>query len=799
MDILWKLRVEGYDEPIPATVPGSVYNDLINAGLLDDPYWRDDEDKALALMDKEFEYTGTFDFDTTTIDEFKDIILRFNGIDTLADIWLNGCKLGSPDNMHRIWEYGVKELIKDKNEIKVIFHSPTKYIAMKHKEDPLILGTEDAMKGFPFIRKAHYMFGWDWGPRLPDAGIWRDVELIKTRNKRLTNVYIRQIFNDDMSSVELKTEADQGPLRLTIEDPDGNTIDGTTIDNPRLWWPNNMGGQPLYTVTVELLDDDNNDRTLDTWQKRIGLRTLTMSTQEDEYGSEFCHVINGIKIFAMGADYIPEDNILARTNKDRTRELLTRCKEANFNAIRVWGGGLYPSDDFYDLCDELGLIVWQDMMFACANYRLTDEFEENIKAELTDNIRRLRHHASLSLWCGNNEMEMFVDEGEWGAHEDPKIREDYLKMYEDIFPAILSKEDPDRFYWPASPSCGGNFEDPNSPDKGDVHYWDVWHGNKPFTEYRKFNFRYLSEFGFQSFPSIKTIETFTLPSDRNVFSYIMEKHQRNASANGKIMNYLEQTFLYPNDFDTLIYASQLLQAEAIRYGVEHLRRNRGRSMGAVYWQLNDCWPVASWSSIDYCGRLKALHYYASRFFAPVMISCAEEGMLTHSLNVNKEPEPVHKAFRLNVVNDTLTPRKGTVSRQLRKASGEIIKAEKEDVSLPALSALWLENVELPEADMFSEYISFRYEEDGQPVSEGTVLLCPPKYFKFEDPELTVKVEGDKIKVSAKAYAKSVQIRNGNDDLLLSDNFFDLNAEEKTVKILRGEPSDITVRSVYSIR
>ncbi len=798
MDILWKLRVEGYDEPIPATVPGSVYNDLINAGLLDDPYWRDNEDKALALMDKEFEYTGTFDFDTTTIDEFKDIILRFNGIDTLADIWLNGSKLGSPDNMHRIWEYGVKELIKDKNEIKVIFHSPTKYIAMKHKEDPLILGTEDAMKGFPFIRKAHYMFGWDWGPRLPDAGIWRDVELIKTRNKRLTNVYIRQIFNDDMSSVELKAEADQGPIRLTIEDPDGNTIDGTTIDNPRLWWPNNMGGQPLYTVTVELLDDDNN-RTLDTWQKRIGLRTLTMSTQEDEYGSEFCHVINGIKIFAMGADYIPEDNILARTNKERTRELLTRCKEANFNAIRVWGGGLYPSDDFYDLCDELGLIVWQDMMFACANYRLTDEFEDNIKEELTDNIRRLRHHASLGLWCGNNEMEMFVDEGEWGAHEDPKIRQDYLKMYEDIFPSILRKEDPDRFYWPASPSCGGSFEDPNSPDKGDVHYWDVWHGNKPFTEYRKFNFRYLSEFGFQSFPSIKTIETFTLPSDRNVFSYIMEKHQRNASANGKIMNYLEQTFLYPNDFDTLIYASQLLQAEAIRYGVEHLRRNRGRSMGAVYWQLNDCWPVASWSSIDYCGRLKALHYYASRFFAPVMISCAEEGMLTHSLNVNKEPEPVHKAFRLNVVNDTLTLRKGTVSRQLRKASGEIIKAEKEDVSLPALSALWLENVELPEADMFSEYISFRYEENGQTVSEGTVLLCPPKYFKFEDPELTVKVEGDEIKVSAKAYAKSVQIRNGNDDLLLSDNFFDLNAEEKTVKILRGEPSDITVRSVYSIR
>ena len=791
------MRISGQDKYIPAAVPGSVYNDLIEAGLLEDPYWRDNEDKALKLMENEFEYLGTFEFDTGEKEEYKEIILRFNGIDTLADIYLNGVNLGFVNNMHRIWEYSVKDLLRQENEIKVIFHSPTRFIARKHEEDPLILGTEDAMKGFPFIRKAHYMFGWDWGPRLPDAGLWRDVELIKVRKERLTDVYIRQHFNDDMTSVSLEIVTDKKPVKITVEDPDGNLIEGTTIINPRLWWPNNMGDQPLYTVTAELIDEDGS--TLDIWKRRIGLRKLTMSTEEDEYGNEFCHVVNGVKVFAMGADYIPEDNILTRMNKQRTRELLTRCREANFNAVRVWGGGLYPSDDFYDLCDELGFIVWQDLMFACANYRLSPEFEENIKAEAEDNIRRLRHHASLGLWCGNNEMEMFVDQGEWGAHNDPRIREDYLKMYEELFPSILSKEDPDRFYWPASPSCGGNFETPDSPDKGDMHYWDVWHGNKPFTEYRKFYFRYLSEFGFQSFPSLKTIESFTLPSDRNVFSYIMEKHQRNASANGKIMNYLEQTFLYPCDFGTLIYASQLLQAEAIKYGVEHLRRNRGRCMGAIYWQLNDCWPVASWSSIDYYGRLKPLHYCAKRFFSPVMISCAEEGLLTHSLNVNAEPSPVRKAFRLNVANDTRTPRKGRVCWQLRKASGEIVEAKEEEVTLPALSALWLDRVELPEADMFSEYISFRYEEEGKVISEGTVLFCPPKFYKFEDPCLQVKTDGDELVVSARAYAKSIFIQNQNDDLILSDNCFDLNGGSRRVKIVSGDPVGLKIMSVYSIR
>ena len=812
----WTMKIRGTDESVPAAVPGSVYTDLLNAGRMEDPYYRANEEQALELMKNDFVYSGSFDVDKEAADAADEVLLRFNGLDTIADIELNGKPLGSANNMHRIWEYSVKELLRPEgNALRIVFHSPVRYIAEQYREDPAILGTEDAMRGFPKIRKGHYMFGWDWGPRLPDAGIWKDVEVLAVNRCRFAGVYVRQVFSEDLSSVTLKTECrfrtgeeetSELPsgmkILATVTAPDGTVLydrvsdlSGIRIEHPMFWWPNGLGGQPLYSVTVEITDPDG--QVCDTWSRRIGLRKMEMSTRKDEYGSEFAHVVNNVKFFAMGADYIPEDNILSRTSAARTRKLLEQCVAAHFNCIRVWGGGLYPGDDFYDICDELGLVVWQDFMFACAHYRLTREFEENILAELRDNIRRLRHHASLGLWCGNNEMEMFAKQGTWGATDE--IRRDYLKMYEDLFPKLAAAEDPDRFYWPASPSCGGGFDDPNAPDRGDVHYWDVWHGSKPFTEYRKFYFRYLSEFGFQSFPSIRTVEQFTLPEDRNVFSYVMEKHQRNAAANGKIMNYMEQTFLYPTSLDTLIYASQLLQAEAIRYGVEHFRRNRGRCMGTVYWQLNDCWPVASWSSIDYYGRWKALHYYARRFFAPVMISCEEEGLLTQSMNVNEEPFDVRKSIRLNVTNETLSPVNGRVSWQLRRPDGSVIREDSTEIRVGALSAAWLDKVELDDAALYENYVSYQPCVEGTTVSEGTVLFCAPKHFRFRDPELKVRREGDEIVVSAACYAKSIEIRNENDDLILSDNFFDLNGGEKRVKIISGEPAGLQVRSVYSIR
>ena len=814
----WRMRVAGDRQWFPAQVPGSVYQDLLNSGMIDDPYDRDNELAALAVMDQDFEYELEFDTPAGMLEQ-EAVLLRFEGIDTVADLELNGMALGHVENMHRTWEFPVKDALREKeNRLRVCLRSPTRYIRQANEKNPL-LGTADAMEGFPHLRKAHCMFGWDWGPRLPDAGIWRAVSLMAYSAARLDNVYITQEHGEDAVTLRFQVQAVRPgeaslldlsaaqaaglSCRAVVTGPGGEQWEaggqalfhsGIVIQTPRLWWPNGYGDQPLYRAAVELL---SNGTVIDRWERRIGLRTMTVCRDKDQWGEQFCHMVNGVKIFAMGADYIPEDCILARMTPERTRWLLEQARAAHHNCIRVWGGGHYPADAFYDACDELGLVVWQDFMFACAVYDLTEAFEANIIAEAVDNIKRLRHHASLGLWCGNNEMEMFVELGVWV--NKPSQKSDYVKMYEYLLPKLCRRYDPNTFYWPASPSSGGAFDKPNDENRGDAHYWDVWHGNKPFTEYRKFYFRYVSEFGFQSFPSLKTCESFTRPEDRNIFSYVMEKHQRNATANGKIMNYLEQTFLYPTDFDTVLYASQLLQAEAIRYGIEHFRRHRGRCMGTIVWQLNDCWPVASWSSIDYCGRWKALHYYEKRCFAPVLLSCQEEGVLTQNPNPNAQPYVVRKSIRLNVANETRRDVAVTVCWALRRADGGIKWEREQAVRVPALSAVWLDPEELPDADLYGDYVSYECVQDDAVLSQGTVIFCPHKQFHYQDPQLSVRVEGDEVVVSARAYAKAVEVRNENEDLLLEDNYFDMNGGERRLKILGGTPNGLRVWSVYSIR
>ena len=803
----WFLQITDRQELIPAAVPGSVYNDLLAAGQMEDPFWRDNEMQALKIMENDFIYSCEFAV-TDDILEADANMLHFDGIDTIADIMLNGSHLGNARNMHRIWEYDVTGMLKKEgNLLTVHIYSPTKFIK-KCMEEVVTLGTPDCMEGFPQIRKAHCMFGWDWGPRLPDAGIWRDVTITGISCGKIDSVYITQVPENEAVRLSLDVELaklpDQKDTEFTYEvqitDPNGKMTSYSQspkemlIEDPLLWWPNGFGRQPLYTVEVILSADGC---IVDSWKRRIGLRTMGIQQKKDEFGESFAHEVNGIAIFAMGADYIPEDNIFPRITKERTRTLLEQCAAANFNCIRVWGGGYYPDDYFFDICDELGLIVWMDFMYACAVYELTDDFDENIRAEIEENVKRIRHHASLGLWCGNNEMEMFVDAGD--CVNTPKQKGDYIKMYEYIFPQIMKRCDPNTFYWPASPSSGGSFDFPNDPDRGDVHYWDVWHGGKPFSEFRKFYFRYASEFGFQSFPCAKTVESFTQPEDRNIFSYVMEKHQRNNSANGKIMNYLSQTFLYPKEFPVLLYASQLLQAEAIRYGVEHFRRNRGRCMGAVYWQLNDCWPVASWSSIDYFGRWKALHYAAKRFFAPVLLSCQEEGFLTQSANINEEPKEYEKSIRFNVSNETLRERVLTVAWSVRDALANVRREETIELKVGELDSVWCEKILLPDINIYDEYVSYELLEDGKSVSSSSVIFSVPKYFHYEDPKLSCRVQGDEIIVTASAYAKSVEIRNKEEDLILSDNYFDMDAGTKKVRIISGVPEELQLRSVYDIR
>lgn len=806
----WRMREADSETWHSAHVPGSVYADLMADGTMPDPFWRENELDAFERMKKDYVYQRAFTVTEAQL-AHAHVELVCEGLDTLAHVSLNGREIAFADNMHITWVWDVKEqLHAGENTLEIRFDSPILYCAKKAEEAP---GWEssDATPGFRHLRKAHCMFGWDWGPRLPDAGIWRPIFLRTWDTARLENALMLQAHHDGVVDVTIRPEiAGESAWSAEITAPDGEvlTLPETTaaeqvitIEHPQLWWPNGLGKQPLYRVTVRLATGD-----MRVW--RIGLRTMTVSREKDEWGEEFCHVVNGVKVFAMGADYIPEDNILARVMPERTHRLLEDCKAANFNAIRVWGGGYYPDDAFYDICDELGLLVWQDLMYACAFYDLTPDFERSIRVETHQNVARLRHHTSLALICGNNEMEMFmagansalINHRTWEfVPTYPHHITDYVKMFEYILPAIVKETAPQTYWWPASPSSGGNFDAPNDENRGDNHYWDVWHGEKPFTEYRKFFFRYASEFGFQSFPCLKSVKQFTLPDDRNIFSRVMERHQRNQAANGKILSYLSQTFRYPNSFDDLLYASQLMQAEAIRYGVEHWRRNRGRCMGAIIWQLNDIWPVASWASIDYYGRWKALHYAAKRFFAPVMISAEEEGELSQNPKINEyHPAPLEKSFRLNVCNETLRDVTGEVVWALRTPDGAIVRQNQQTLTIPAMSAKWLDKVDCADASLTGHYVSFAFVVDDVALSEGTCIFCAPKHFEFVDPRLTVETCGDTLVVTSHAYAKQVWLESEDADLLLDDNAFDMNPGTKVVRVLRGSAEKVRVRSVWDL-
>ncbi|MGN0432229.1 MAG: glycosyl hydrolase 2 galactose-binding domain-containing protein [Lachnospiraceae bacterium] len=810
LDGLWQLRILGenvYDIPqtfVEAAVPGSVFGTYLEKGMMPDPYYRDNELEAVKLSENDFEYVRFFEVTEEQL-TFDKLLLVFEGIDTLADIYLNSTLLGRTCNMHIRHEFDVLSLIKaGENELRVVLHSPVKYIRQEQKK-VYTGGSHECMEGYPHLRKAHCMFGWDWGPRLPDAGIYRPVYLCGISKARIENVYVTQLHSENrvelLFDVQAETLDSLPGERVTVTAPGGTVYvpdkDGkVTIENPLLWWPNGYGTQPLYTVKVELVSKENGE-VLDIWEKRIGLRTMTVNTGTDEWGEKFAHQVNGLDIFAMGADYIPEDNLFGRISKERTEQLLRDAVAAHHNSIRVWGGGYYLDDYFYDICDELGLLVWQDFMFACSSYELDEAFDANIREEITQVIRRLRHHACLALWCGNNEIEAQTLDNAWLPSKKQVC--DYTRIFEYIIPEIVKKEDPQTFYWPSSPSSGGNFDNPSDENRGDTHYWDVWHGDKPFTAYRNYRFRYVSEFGFQSFPCMKTVETFTEPEDRNIFSRVMEMHQRNPAANGKIMNYLSQTYLYPKDFDSLLYASQLLQMEAIRYGVEHFRRYRGRCMGTIVWQLNDIWPVASWASIDYYGRWKALHYAECRMFAPVMISCEEVGEMTERpYCILERVKPIEKSARLHVANETLQAVTGTVYWELRTPDAAVLKEGSIEITVPALDGVWLDKLNFSDYDERGVYLSYRFEQDSVVISQGTALFTPPKHFRFENPRLQAVREGNIIRVTAEAYAKSVEIEAVDGDVRFSDNYFDMNAGITEVKIVSGNATEFRVRSVYDL-
>jgi beta-mannosidase len=788
----WAMRRTDQLEWVDAQVPGSVFHDLLTAGFLQDPFYRENEDLATELSMYDYEYRKSFEVDSELL-ESECVLLCCEGLDTLSQVTLNGKHVADTDNMHRTYEFDVKKFLKPgTNTLHIVFFSPVRYVTEKQNKRWLRgvnhEGGAQIIDGYPYLRKAHSMFGWDWGPRIPDSGIWRNISLKGFQTARLQDVYVTQFHQSDKVFLNFQIQTEHWSqasvyAEISVYDPEGGLIHRINeafqqsvryqaeILEPRLWWPNGFGEQPLYRVEVKLL---SHGMELDTHRIHVGLRTLTVRQEPDEWGECFEFVINGKSIFAMGANYIPEDSLMPRYSREKTEYLIRSSCMANMNCIRVWGGGIYPDDYFYDLCDRYGLIVFQDLMFACSHYEPNAPFIETVRREIEQNVKRLRHHASIAIWCGNNECEVAVQY--WGAPKPELEKREYVQLFERIIPEVIGRTDPDRLYWPSSPSSGGLHTDSRDENVGDMHYWDVFNRMAPFTDYRKKHFRFVSEFGFQSFPCFKTVETFTEPEDRNIFSPVMENHQKSESANGKILYYIAQNFRNPNSFEALLTVSQLLQAEAIKYGIEHWRRHRGRCMGAIYWQLNDCWPVASWSSIDYFGRWKALHYFAKKFFAPVLVSACDEGT----------------CGELHVSNESLHTVKGLLRWRLRDGASRIVEEGRQQIQVEGLTSShcisynFADRLVSKEAQR-SHYLEFSLLADGSVLSEGTVLFVPAKHFHFAAPDIALELtESDSsfhIRLTANNYAKYVELQLTETDGIFSDNFFDLHANEPKTVIL----------------
>ena len=783
-------------ESVDMQIPGTVLSGLLAAGKIKDPFYRTNEDATRALFWKDYVFTRTFDVDEELLAQ-QHIVLVCEGLDTLAEISINGTFLAKTDNMHRTWKFQAKKLLHPgKNEIQIVFRSVLRFIEdypyEAHKKINYI--PCGSMKGNQLLRKAHSMFGWDWGPQTIDAGIFRDIYLQGYSHARIEDIRIHQQHTKNVSvqtsitlsesvpgqklCVELSEDGADKPLqtKLCKTNADGVAAVDFVIENPKLWWPNDYGDQPLYIVRTTLLDEDGTS--LESITRRIGLRTLTISQEKDEWGNEFAFCVNGVKIFTRGGNYIPDDCLYTRITEKKLDYILESCRRAHFNCVRVWGGGYYPSDAFYDLCDEKGLIVWQDLMYACNVYDVTDAFAENCRQETYDNVRRLRHHASLGLWCGNNEIESAWDH--WGdfQKETPYLRADYIRLFEEVLPKAVQEADGETFYWHSSPSSGGCFDNPDDANRGDTHYWDVWHGQKPFTDYRKYFFRFCSEFGFQSFPCAKTVNSFTLEDDRNIFSRVMESHQKNDAANGKMLYYLSENLRYPKDLTHLLYASQVLQGMAIKYGVDHWRRNRGRCMGTLYWQINDNWPAPSWSSIDYFGRWKALHYMAQKFYAP------------HAVSMTLEDHRCHVYFS----NESFETTEYSLTLSIRDLSGNVLETYETKGNSPAFSAIETAVVDIcswedQKDDVFLEAVIHTKD---QKVLKDVETLVPYKYLNLKNPVISTEAEETNdafiLHISSDCFAPFVALDFDDADVIFSDNFFHLT--DKTVQDIIVKKEDI---------
>lgn len=794
-----------------ATVPGSFFYELEKSGHWGDHdiFYRENNRQGPDLAARDFVYERTCEIPANYFGIDRRIYLEADGLDTLATLAINEVFVGKCENMHRRWAFPVTDIVKKgTNQLKIALANAVKEAGDRQDKRPLWqVGTP--LKGAMHLRKNFCSFGWDWGPQVPDVGIYRDIRITSYLGARFKELDIRQKHENGKASILVTPHLDcwtkeATSIALTITHPSGQiekhmVQDGLqseiVMKNPELWWPNGYGSQPLYTLsaTLTVKGEEVDQRT-----HRVGLRTIKLVREKDEWGESFYLSCNDVGIFARGSNYIPEDVYLTRATPLKTRKLLESTRDANMNCLRVWGGGIYPNDEFFDYCDEFGIMVWQDMMFSCAIYDIHNpEFYANIEAEARDALERIRHHPSLALICGNNEMEWAFEV--WNFPHTKEHRVEYIKQYEVLLPSVAKEVAPEVPYWVASPSSGGHFDNPNDPNRGDVHFWDVWHGRKNYMEFRKHYFRFLSEFGFQSFPNIKTIKSYTEPEDRNIFSAVMEDHQRNESDNGnaKIFNFIADYYRYPKDFDSTVYVSQLSQGEALRYAVEHLRENRGRCMGATYWQLNDNWPVASWSSIDYFGRWKAMHYVAKKVYDPLLLAVREE----------------KTSAQIYLCNEQKTPSHGRLLWRLLTLGGECLRKGEQGVEIAPLSAVCLADLdfakELDGTQARSRYLSVSYEDQaGKRTLYTTACFVPYKHLEMSAPKLAWEITdaGSEYLVQVRAekgFAKFVELDLTSGDAVFSDNYFDLDkGQERQVRVSKAQVThgqlveNLRIRSLF---
>jgi beta-mannosidase len=820
LDSGWQFRAVGNTDNsdikqwYPAQVPGVVHTDLLRNGLIPDPFDRDNEFRLQWVGLTDWEYQTTFQFDSAALGH-DHVDLVFDGLDTFAEVYLNDQAILHADNMFRRWRIPAKPLLKPgQNTLRIVFHSAITKMLPYVKSLPYVLpsisthnfGNEENIATAPYTRKAPYNYGWDWGPRFMTEGIWQPVRLETWDALRVDNFHIQQqkITNDAASvTADLDIEAAKpatATLALAHDELSGaQTNDGTQtlqldagmnhvsfpirIAKPKLWYPVGYGAQNRYRFYAVIR---TGKEVAARSEVKTGLRSVELRRTPDQWGKSFEFVINGIAVFGKGADVIPFDSFPNRVTPDIHRKILQAARDANMNMLREWGGGYYESDDFFDICDELGLMVWQEFMFGGDMVPGDVAFQENVRQEAIDQIKRIRDHPSVVIWCGNNEVE--TGWHHWGDRQgfkesiSPEIRDrvwqDYMVMFDDILKSAVAQYGGPVPYWPSSPSA--NFEEvPDNQHNGDMHYWAVWHQQAPAEDYTKQFPRFMTEYGFQSFPEMRTIRAFAnKPEDFDIHSTVMQAHQKNKGGNERILTYMLREYRQPKDFASFVYLSQVQQAEIIKIGAEHLRRQKPRVMGSLYWQLNDCWPVASWASIDYYGRWKALHYYARRFYDDLLVS-----PFSHDGKVD-----------IYVVSDKLQPLAGTIHTRLLDFSGSVLLDQTKDIQITAQSSaiyLTLDKGDLTaKADPHRSFLVFDLEVAGKRVSRNLIFfdvmhtLELPVAPKIEA-TLSKTSGGYTITLRSTQLARGVNISFGDLDVESSDNYFD---------VLPGESVTVTLKS-----